>query len=156
MNPVESRLFETAATTLEQTCFLFLLPDAPEGEPPLDEVAMYVDYDGPFRGRLAVSTGPEQNRVIASSMLGVRDPGAIERADALGEVANIIGGNILPLLADQATFRMSSLGPCDPLDPGAGLAKPGHARVELFLEEGRVTVWLFWTPSIALNPEALT
>jgi hypothetical protein len=152
MNPLENQLYEIAADTFEKICFMYLLPDVSEAPAEVGEsLAMKVEFEGPFFGRLVVSAGPRLSKAITTSMLGAKDPNEAQIRDALGEVANIVGGNIFPLVAQDTVFRMKALGPCDPRDPGEGLDQPGLVRVEMALEEGCVTFWLFWVPSVALR-----
>jgi hypothetical protein len=90
---------------------------------------------------------------VASSMLGLGEPDEQQKADALIEMANIIGGNIFPRIA-EGIFRMTDKGPSDPHDPAKGMEAAFRAQAELYVEEGRFTVQALWTAPLPQVPEA--
>jgi CheY-specific phosphatase CheX len=140
-------LYRAAALTFEELGFMF-----PSSE--LDPLQKYasvdaigcVDFEGPCDGRLVVRMCGGVLPVLASNMMGeLNPPGPQLENDALGEIANIICGNLLPSLAgvkevfQLKTPRVMSLN--EPLPP-----LPDHsptAQVQVGLEEGRADLILF-------------
>ncbi len=76
---------------------------------PLD-VAVSVEFRGPLRGRLVLRASSTILPVSAANMLG--DDASRQRnlqRDALGEIANVICGNVLPVIAGvEAVFHLSA------------------------------------------------
>ncbi|MBX9245148.1 chemotaxis protein CheX [Actinotalea ferrariae] len=72
--------------------------------PPLaDEMHAWVDVHGPFPGRVLVSTEAGTAQDLARALLGMGADEAVsdeDLVDALGEVANVVGGNVKALVAD--------------------------------------------------------
>jgi hypothetical protein len=149
---IDNQLFESSAEAIEQTCFMLLLPDPPQPAG-WTERAVYVDYQGPFLGRLVISVNQELYSAVASAMLGLGEPDEAQKMDALTEMANIIGGNIFPRIS-EGIFRMTAKGPCDPHDPAKGMEPAFRAQAELCVEEGRFTVQALWTAPFPKTQEA--
>lgn len=93
-------LHEIAPLILEETAFVFTdeLSDPPPG-PEWNPIGAQVAFKGDIiKGGLRVWTDPKFARTIAANMLGVEedDPQGEQRAsDALGELLNIVLGNVL-------------------------------------------------------------
>jgi hypothetical protein len=95
-------------------------------------------------GALTVAVSGDVADALAANMLGTAHAGPAERRDAVGELANVVCGNVLPLLAGrEAVFR---LGAPELLAPGAPPAPraAGAARCEAWfdVEGGRAHVVL--------------
>lgn len=79
-------------------------------EPELvDEVHAWVDVRGPMHGRVLLSTEEPTAQRITRALLamGADEPvGDADLADALGEVANVVGGNLKALLADPGALTL--------------------------------------------------
>lgn len=76
----------------------------------LVDVAVSVSFNGPLSGRLVLRASSEILPGIAENMLGANGtyPFAVQR-DALGELANVICGNLLPKVGGaQAVFVLSA------------------------------------------------
>ena len=79
---------------------------------------------------------------LAANMLGVDEaPGSAEQADALGELANVLCGNLLPAIAgEQHVFILEAPGPGR--DEGSPVATTsltfdsGAVRASLYREGG--------------------
>ena len=93
-------LREIAPLILEETAFVFTddLSDPPPG-PEWNPIGAQLAFKGDvILGSLRVWTDPKFARTIAANMLGVEedDPQGEQRAsDALGELLNIVLGNVL-------------------------------------------------------------
>jgi CheY-specific phosphatase CheX len=157
MNTVwKTALLQATALTFEELCFLFPdpEPDARQYTTPLD-AAVQVTFSGPFNGVLIVRLCSGLLRGITANMLGEDEaPSAASQADALGEVANVICGNVLPRVAGvHQVFRLSAptaIAPDATDDSGAMVVL---AEVQLGLDEGRADVLLLAEPSAVTTLE---
>jgi hypothetical protein len=148
---MEKELFRAAVRTLEGLGFL--LPSEEPGENRglgCVEEAARVDFQGHLTGRLVVRMTGELLSLVTANMLGRDDtPPAEKQTGVLGEIANVVCGNLLPRLADPRDvirFQSPWIGPADP-DPGVeGQAPAAAVRIgfergcvdlELFLRQGR-------------------
>lgn len=95
-----------------------------------------VAFDGPWRGAVVLRATAGVLAAAAANMLGTGTPPAepLQR-DALGELANVLCGNLLPTLAGRAAvFELQA--PCW-IGAAPDAAAPA-AAVALEVEEGRV------------------
>ncbi len=137
-------LRQVSASTFEDLGFL--LPDADLSRIQLDaplQAAAQVRFKGPFEGCLIVALHGEILAPLAANMLGEDShPSPELQKDALGEIANVICGNILPPIAgESAVFRLSS-----PVQPDSGCRQGAMelaAATALGLDEGRAEVSLY-------------
>lgn len=142
MRPLDSLLCRTAKATFEELAFL-VAGCAPLADtsfaPAADPVA--VRFHGATAGRLELRVAQAVLPVIASNMLGNDEPPAADlQQDALGELANVICGNILPALAGpRAVYRL------DPPTPHTATGGEPAAAVRLELEDGWAEVRLVLT-----------
>lgn len=144
---LETRLFRATARTFEDLGFIlpsFDLNDAQRLA--RSDAAVEITFRGRFSGRLVLTVSGPILPVMAGNMLG-EDESKMPREtqlDALGELANVICGNVLPEIAgDRETFFLTPpvllttlLGP---LAAEAGVV--GEVRVGL--DEGRAEVRLY-------------
>lgn len=139
-------LSRTTAATFEDLALLFPESEltAEQQAAPLD-VAVSVEFRGPMTGRLVLRASACVLPAIAANMLG-EDEGKhppLQR-DALGELANVICGNVLPGIAGvEAVFHLSA-----PQVHAAGAvltreAETPQAQVQFGVESGRVDASLF-------------
>jgi hypothetical protein len=141
-----------ATSTFEALAFLI-----PEECPPLGAelvplaATASVTWRGPVVGRVVIGVSDGVLAAVTGNMLGAdaaTDP-AVQR-DALGEVANVVTGNVLPMVAGaDAVFRLDApadAGPA-PFTPRAGEAR--RAIVHLRMDEGDAVVALFAPPEAA-------
>ena len=130
-----SVLENVALDAFEQLGFLLADPEPAETTGPLH--GMRVAFRGPVAGTLDVWADETLLETLAMNMTGGDEPpGRDVQMDALGEMANVICGNVLPTLEDPgAVFR---------LDAPAALGDPpadcGCASVRLGFEGGIVRV----------------
>jgi hypothetical protein len=133
-----------ASSIFEDLGFLLVHrePAGEQGAGALDG-AVSVAFEGALRGRVEVRLFGGVLPLLTANLLGddgVPSP-ALQR-DALGEVANVICGNVLPLLAgSRAEFRLSEPLPAAPeaaAEPAACAVvgvEQGRAEVRLIAEE---------------------
>ncbi len=138
-------LRRATASTFEDLAFLFLEDDCTDEQlaAPLDAVVA-VEFHGPARGRIVVRVSASLLPLIAANMLGEEQARHTPlQRDALGEVANVVCGNALPLLAGaEAVFRLDA--PHWVADePTARDQDAPDATVTCGVDEGRVQVQLF-------------
>ncbi|WP_082820999.1 chemotaxis protein CheX [Gemmatimonas phototrophica] len=94
-------LSRATTATFEDLALLFpemeLSPE--QAAAPLD-VAVSVEFRGPLTGRLVVRVSQSIMPTIAANMLGAEESKQLPlQRDALGEIGNVICGNVLPLIA---------------------------------------------------------
>jgi hypothetical protein len=143
MTSYDALLVAAATRTFEEMCFFFAVPLlTDEQRDARPEAAMSVRFEGPMTGRLVVRLcGGMLGRLAANMMGDAADDAAMQR-DALGEVANVVCGNLLPLIAGPgAAFVLEGAQPIVLLDTTTDGAE---AAVQIgFDETGRADVLLF-------------
>jgi len=111
-----------------------------------------VRFTGPLAGRLVLNVSRGVLPGVAGNMLGI-EPEEVSESDsldALGELANVICGNVLPEIAgDRAMFDLSR-----PAPPVTSPAAPPQTRVEVGLEAGRAEVAIYLEAGEAGLPES--
>jgi len=133
----------------------FMLPRSPEepdiqyGEACNEMSAVSIEFTGPLNGALVVAIGGEVLEELATNMLGLDEncppPADDRQRDALGELANVICGNLLTAIwGEEATCTI------DPphlleQDMAVEMAYSGRpaATVRLNLARGHAQVTLF-------------
>lgn len=136
--PDSASVLETAAfDAFEDLGFLMPDPEPAEATGPL--VGMRVAFQGPVVGALDVWADDTVLIALAMNMTGGDAlPDRPVQLDALGEMANVICGNVLPTLEDpRSDFRLQ---PPVPLKEGA--PDPSSDVVELGFEGGLVRIRL--------------
>ena len=133
-------LSDAASRTFEELCFLFPTPLTDEQrEAPMDS-AVCVRFTGPATGHVIVRVGGGILGMLTSNMLGEDDADAGMQRDALAEVANVVCGNVLPMVAGaDAAFALEAPRSINVTD----ITRTPDAYVELGLEDiGRAEVLL--------------
>lgn len=110
-NTMVRSLSQTTAATFEDLALLF--PDAElsaEQHAAALDVTVSVDFRGPLTGRLVLRASHGVLPAIAANMLGEDESRqAPLQRDALGELANVICGNVLPAIAGaEAVFHLAA------------------------------------------------
>jgi CheY-specific phosphatase CheX len=97
---IEKILIESTVKTLEDLCFIYQEPELKDAQENLPlEAAAEVKYrNDDFTGRLLIESRGGLFSAIATNMLSNDAPNAQQKKDALGEIANIICGNVVPSL----------------------------------------------------------
>lgn len=137
-------LYEAAVYTFEQV--VFLLPEVPPDEIQRQRrvtAVATIGFTGPRPGRLQLLAAEGLLPRLTANMMGadVADPAL--QLDALGEIANIICGQVLPVLDENGAFQQTppevvSIGP-DEL--GATVAPSAH--LQLGVESSRADLLLY-------------
>jgi CheY-specific phosphatase CheX len=143
-NSLTRELFRATALTFDSLAFAIVSSEMPPAdvEPRLDG-AVEVGFHGSFGGRLVLGVSGGILPGLAANMLGDEDSMTPQAQwDALGEMANVICGNVLTGIAGRegsflldAPKRVGELGLSAPSDVET-------ARIQLGLEEGRADVLL--------------
>lgn len=98
MDQLEQALFRTTVSTFEELGFVVPAETPEDGDAaPVEAASAEVRFTGPRNGRLSIAVEERLLGEIAANMLGAE--GAISeetRRDALGEIANVLCGNLLP------------------------------------------------------------
>ena len=78
---------------------------------PVDLVTAYVDIRGSWQGRVLLATTAEGARALAAHMLRVPDSLVREAdlVDAIGELANIVGGSVKSCVDGQASLSLPTV-----------------------------------------------
>jgi hypothetical protein len=151
MKTLEASLYRAAALTFEGLAFAFPSADVSEEEARAKpEAAVRVSFRGSFGGHLVLGVSGGILRQLTENMLGggqmVTDH---LQDDALGELGNVMCGNVLDMIAGKASrFRLDAPQPADPgeLTPPPDLPA---AAVRIGLEGGRADILLVLERSAA-------
>jgi CheY-specific phosphatase CheX len=96
---IENVLKEATIKTFEDICFMYLEPELKDSQKNLAlEAAAEVKFRGVFDGKLVIESRGGLSSAAAANMLSNDHPSFQQKKDALGEIANIICGNIVPSL----------------------------------------------------------
>lgn len=143
---IEKALEEATISTFEDICFMYPVPELKEIQKNLKlEAAAEVRYRGEFTGKLLIETRGGLFSAIAANILSNDSPGSGQKKDALGEIGNIICGNIVPYLGlGGRGYKIESPKSLnkDELLKQKSQAKP-LAKVTLNFNQGRVDVKFF-------------
>jgi hypothetical protein len=157
MTGLESKLHDATVLTFEGLAFAFPSARMPEREEAAEfEAGMEVTFHGSFDGRLLLGVSGRVLDSLAANMLGgeLADEGA--RTDALGELANVVCGNVLTQVAGRdRTFLLDHPRRLE----AAALRSPtgGHVtRIRVALEDGYADLVLVLEnlPESALEADA--
>ena len=139
------QLKQAAVSTFEQLGFLLADDEVNEDQAaaPISGSSR-VRFRGPKSGALEIEIAGNFLSELANNMLEVEgEPTHEVIMDALGEVTNVICGNVLPSLSGpNAVFDLSAPEPsAEPLPPSAS-TEGTVAKVAVGLDEGRAEVTL--------------
>ena len=83
------------------------------GEPTGDVLSSWVDVVGPWTGTVVLTTGRETAAELTRALLGEHAPDELEDediADAFGEIANVVGGNVKAALPGPSALSLPDVG----------------------------------------------
>jgi CheY-specific phosphatase CheX len=144
--------------TFEELAMLFPEPELSEEQAgaPLD-VAVFVNFRGPQAGRLVLRASSVIMAQAAANMLGAdSSEGTPLQRDALGELANVVCGNVLPQITHpDVIFHLDA-----PRHIEAGTMPVRDddvpvARVQLGIEMGRAEASLYLFSTTTQRPSAV-
>lgn len=147
---LETELYKAAAMTFEELSFMLPTPEIDEQQLNAQvEAAVSVDFEGPFSGKLLVKVYGGLLPILAANMLGEEEvTSRTQQYDALGEIANVICGHMLPGIAgSKDIFHVS------PPRMGESIDLPPMAEVQVGLGLGRADLLLFVSRYPALMEE---
>jgi chemotaxis protein CheX len=107
------------------------------GEPVVDPVSSWVEIVGPWNGAVVLTTGRETAAELARCLLREHAPVVLAEDvdDALGEIANVVGGNVKAVLPGPSVLGLPRTG----TPPAAG--EPADTcRVEALWRGSPLTV----------------
>lgn len=147
----KAALARAVREVFENLCFMLPTPSNASVPPDVgssSRVVLAVDFSGAGQGTLHLTLPDSMVSSVASSMLGEDGPLELsEQYDAVCELANIVCGNVLPLIAgERAVFDLASPRVIATMLADLGDAFDASARV--LLDEGLVCA------SISLNLSA--
>jgi chemotaxis protein CheX len=85
--------------------------------PPAEVISAWVDITGPWTGSVVLTCAPATAAALTESVLMTRPPTVVDDedvADALGELANVLGGNIKSVLPGESTLGLPQIGSAPP------------------------------------------
>lgn len=147
-NKITDALTQAASLTFEELGFLF--PTCEVVSPNTNanfNNSVIVNFHGDNHGKMVLNVSPELLPIIAENILGDDETHSKDiQLDALGEVANVICGNILPLVFGKSSvIRMDA--------PEHGEFSSNHksdAEVKLEFDEGCANVLLYLNEGAAV------
>jgi CheY-specific phosphatase CheX len=151
---IKAILESSAIATFEDVCFMYQVPEFKNAQKKLKpQAAAEVKYTGDCSGRLVIETYGDLFTAIAGNILSDNSPGLSKKKDALGEIANIICGNVVASLGrSKKGYRIgapTSLAK-DQLPKGKKTVKP-FAEVCLNFNEGRADIKFFVDDKISVK-----
>ena len=144
--PVTTSLFQAATSTFESLALLFPEQGSVEGAEFLPLAAtVSVTYRGAGTGRVVVGVTAGILPALAENMLGAAAaPDVQVQRDALGELANVVTGNVLPLInGATAVYRLDAPGDAGDTPFGARAGEVRLAFTRLQMDEGEALLALF-------------
>jgi chemotaxis protein CheX len=80
---------------------------------PADVLSSWVDVVGPWTGTVVLTTGRETAADLTRALLGEHAPAELDDediADAFGEIANVVGGNVKAALPGPSALSLPDVG----------------------------------------------
>lgn len=108
------------------------------GELPADTLSAWVDVVGPWAGSVVLTCGRDTAEELTRALLREHAPERLEAedvADALGELANVVGGNVKAVLPGPSVLGLPEVGTA----PSSGLPAD-ICRVDLLWRGESLTI----------------
>ncbi|MGY1811331.1 chemotaxis protein CheX [Blastococcus sp. SYSU D00820] len=89
---------------------------------PAETLSSWVEIVGPWNGSVVVTCGRDTAAELTRAMLKEHAPEVLETEDvedALGEIANVVGGNVKAVLPGPSVLGLPEVGPTPPAGPEA-------------------------------------
>ncbi|MFA5322872.1 MAG: chemotaxis protein CheX [Smithella sp.] len=143
---IKKALDVASINTFEDVCFMYQVPELKNIQKNLKpEASSAVRYRGDYAGTLLIETSGNLFSAIAANILSTEDPDSRQKRDALGEIANIICGNVVTSLGrGKLGYKIESP---KSLSKKELLKKTGHekpvAEITLNFNEGRADIKFF-------------
>ena len=155
---LQKALCQAAARIFEEICFMFEAPELEEAfkDARIEAVAS-VEFHGPADGSLVIRVYKGLLSAIAANMLGEEAPSKKQCSDALGEIANIICGNILPAIhGSKEVFLVDApqiIEDENQLEDISEVEKTKEplAKTEIVLDQGKADLLLYIHQDVALS-----
>jgi hypothetical protein len=106
------------------------------GDLPEDVVSSWVDVRGPWTGVVVITTGRSTAEQLSRELLKEHAPSVLDEEDVedgLGELANVVGGNVKAVLPGPSVLGLPEVGSA----PAAG---PDTCRVDLLWRGQSLTI----------------
>jgi CheY-specific phosphatase CheX len=144
-NKLTTELYRAAVLTFEDLSLMLPTPGVEDWQRSATHTdAIRIAFSGPFGGSLALCVYGDLLPRIAANMLGQAEPPTrAEQLDALGEVANVICGNMLPGIGGSDALFEISTPQMVPINEIMKSASDAQVNVQLGLEEGYVDLFLW-------------
>jgi hypothetical protein len=129
---IQSIAEETWSALVGEDEYLVPLP----GDPVQDAISSWVDVVGPWNGVVVITTARTTAEELSRCLLKEHAPPVIDAEDvedALGELANVVGGNVKAVLPGPSALGLPEVGSA----PAAG---PDTCRVELLWRGQSLTI----------------
>ncbi len=146
MERCQKNLMTAAVQTFEDLGMMLLNEELTEDQ--IDakyEASVMITFTGPFAGRLEIKVFGEITEILAKNISGSEELSSdMLPLDALGEIANVVCGNVLPTIAgSKEIFHLTSPAPIDSEESAADSGLDLIADSKLGLENGRAEIKLF-------------
>ncbi len=141
----QKSLMEAAVQTFEDLGMMLLNDELTEEQKEArGEASVMITFAGPFSGRLEVTVFGDVTKKLASNISGSEELSSDTLLlDALGEIANVICGNVLPRIAGpKEIFHLTSPAPINSEQPAQDSEMVMVANSKLGLEDGRAEIRL--------------
>lgn len=141
---LKMELYRAATLTFEELCFMVPSPELEEElrEAPV-EAEVRVAFRGPWCGKLILRARGGLLESIASNMLGDDVQTEQQQRDALGEIANVVCGNVLPAIAGlNEEFHLDPPLRADGRAASSDETDVPAAEVHVILDQGRADLLL--------------
>jgi len=144
--PATISLLQAATSTFESLALLFPEPCSADGAEFIPLAAAFsVAYHGAGNGRVVVGVTAGVLPALAQNMLGAAAaPDQQMQRDALGELVNVVTGNVLPLInGAAAVFRLDAptLAGDEPFRAQTGETQTALTRLQM--DEGEAILAIF-------------
>ena len=107
----EADVGQILQTVFQTMLALEIEPGEARWSPELDLVTAVVHFAGAWKGAVLVECTPEQALDFTSRLMGIPKPAAMndDVRDAMGEIANMVAGNLKSVLTHGVALSMPSL-----------------------------------------------